>query len=167
MTNQKRAATCTNYFFNIVRFEADKNYTTFFCDNRQRIVVSETIKKYEEILPVGLFFRSHQSHIIQRKFVKSFIKESGGFIEMTDGGRSWSRVEMPGHSPSIIHFFDEMHGWTYRFAGRAKPGVSIITHSVTNDGGDTWTHIGSESWSEPPGTSLPPRDSFEGWINEN
>jgi two-component system, LytTR family, response regulator len=72
---------------NIIRLEADKNYTTFFCHNRKSIVVSETIKKYEEILPADLFFRSHQSHIVQRKFVKSFIKESGGFIEMTDGGQ--------------------------------------------------------------------------------
>ncbi len=71
----------------IIRLEADKNYTTFFCYNRKSIVVSETIKKYEEILPTDLFFRSHQSHIVQRKFVKSFLKESGGFIEMTDGAQ--------------------------------------------------------------------------------
>lgn len=60
-------------------------------------------------------------------------------------------------------FFDERHGWTYRFAGRSKPDLNIITHSVTSDGGNTWTHIGGESWAEPPGTSLPPRDSFEHW----
>lgn len=70
---------------NVVRLESDKNYTTFYCHNRKNVLVSDTIKKYEEILPGDLFFRPHQSHMIQRAFVKSFMKESGGFIEMTDG----------------------------------------------------------------------------------
>ncbi len=70
---------------NIIRLEADKNYSTFYCQNRKKIVVSNTIKKYEDLLPPDEFFRTHQSHIIHRKFVKSFIKESGGFIEMADG----------------------------------------------------------------------------------
>jgi two-component system, LytTR family, response regulator len=70
---------------NIIRLEADKGYSTFHCKNRKEIVVSKTIKKFEELLPEDDFFRTHQSHIINRKFVKSYINESGGFIKMEDG----------------------------------------------------------------------------------
>ena len=70
---------------NIIRLEADKGYSTFYCKNRKDILVSKTIKKFEELLPADDFFRTHQSHIINRKFVKSYIKEDGGFIEMEGG----------------------------------------------------------------------------------
>ena len=69
----------------IIRLEADKNYTTFHSRNRKSVVVSETMKRYEDVLPSSQFFRTHQSHIVQRDAIKSFIKESGGYIEMTDG----------------------------------------------------------------------------------
>jgi two-component system LytT family response regulator len=70
---------------NVIRLEADKNYTVFHCVGRKDIIVSETIKRYEELLPTDQFFRTHQSHIVHRKYVKSFIKSTGGTIEMTDG----------------------------------------------------------------------------------
>ena len=70
---------------NIIRLNSDKNYTSFFCVGRKEIIVSESIKRYERLLPQDRFFRTHQSHIVQRRFVRSYLKESGGYIEMTDG----------------------------------------------------------------------------------
>lgn len=70
---------------NIIRLESDKNYTTFHCSDRKTIIISDTIKKFENILPLDQFFRTHQSHIVHRKFVKSYIKSTGGSIEMIDG----------------------------------------------------------------------------------
>ncbi len=70
---------------NIIRLESDRNYTIFYCQGRDHVIVSETIKRYEELLPTDQFFRPHQSHIIQRKFIKSYLKGAGGSIELSDG----------------------------------------------------------------------------------
>jgi two-component system LytT family response regulator len=69
----------------IIRLQSENNYTTFHLEGGKKIMVSETIKRYEELLPAQDFFRTHQSHIVQRKHVGSFVKSDGGSIEMADG----------------------------------------------------------------------------------
>ena len=45
----------------------------------------KSLKEFEDILPSNVFFRTHQSHIINVSFVKKFIKEDGGYVLMEDG----------------------------------------------------------------------------------
>lgn len=56
----------------IVRCEADSNYTVFYVLKGSKIVVSKSLKEYEELLENHNFFRVHKSHIINLKYVKEY-----------------------------------------------------------------------------------------------
>jgi len=62
----------------IVRCEADQNYTHFFFGSRDKITVSRTLKEFDEILSVNGFFRVHQSHLINLAWVDRYDKGCGG-----------------------------------------------------------------------------------------
>ncbi|HYG40676.1 MAG TPA: LytTR family DNA-binding domain-containing protein [Cytophagales bacterium] len=68
----------------IIRCEADGNYTHFFLTNRRKISVSITLKEYEELLTQYQFFRLHHSHLINLHQVERFDKRNGGAIIMKD-----------------------------------------------------------------------------------
>lgn len=64
----------------IIRCEADENYTTLYSLHREKITVSKTLKEFEAMLtPMG-FFRTHQSHLINLAFVESYQKGTGGAV---------------------------------------------------------------------------------------
>lgn len=69
----------------IVRFEAKGNYTYIFTMDGQKHISSRTIRQYEEMLPEKLFFRIHNSHIINLSYIKKYHKGRGGQVIMTDG----------------------------------------------------------------------------------
>jgi two-component system LytT family response regulator len=69
----------------IIRIEADRSYSWFFMAGDRKILVSKHLKEFQELLSDRYFFRSHNSHLINMKFVKKFIRKEGGYIEMSDG----------------------------------------------------------------------------------
>ncbi|NQU33339.1 MAG: response regulator transcription factor [Bacteroidetes bacterium] len=69
----------------IIRCESDNNYTTFYLKSKERIIVSKTLKDYEDMLESKGFFRTHKSHIINLAYLKKYIKGEGGFAVMEDG----------------------------------------------------------------------------------
>lgn len=69
----------------ILRCESDRNYTFIFLTDGRKILVSRTIKEYEEMLEDFNFFRVHQSHLINLAFLKNYIRGRGGQVELTDG----------------------------------------------------------------------------------
>lgn len=69
----------------IIRCEADGNYTHFFLKNLQKITVSKTLKEYEKLLNQNnFFFRLHNSHIINLNYMDRFDKRDGGIVVMKD-----------------------------------------------------------------------------------
>jgi two-component system LytT family response regulator len=68
----------------IIRCESEDNYTKFFIRNSKPILISKTLKEYEEMLTNHGFVRVHQSHLINLAFLKSYIKKEGGYVIMTD-----------------------------------------------------------------------------------
>jgi len=70
---------------NIIRCEADRNYTSFFLNDGKKILVSKTLKEYETLLANNNFFRVQQSHLINLNYVDRFDKKNGGSIVMKDG----------------------------------------------------------------------------------
>jgi len=64
----------------IIRLEADKNYTTFFMDSGTKILVSKTLKEYDEMLSEFGFIRVHQSHLVNVDFIDRFDKRDGGYL---------------------------------------------------------------------------------------
>jgi two-component system LytT family response regulator len=69
----------------IIRCQADHNYTTFFLTNGKKVLVSKTLKDYDEMLCDYFFFRTHQSHLININHIVSFEKNDGGYLRMADG----------------------------------------------------------------------------------
>ncbi len=69
---------------NIVRCQADGNYTAFYLTCGQRLVVSTPIKKYAELLHENGFMRPHRSHLINLHHVKRYLKTDGGVVVMSD-----------------------------------------------------------------------------------
>ena len=69
----------------IVRCKAENNYTTFYLKDGQQLVVSKTLKEFDELLVPYHFLRVHQSHLINLNEMKSYIKSDGGYIRMKDG----------------------------------------------------------------------------------
>lgn len=69
----------------IIRLEASGSYTTFFLENNVKHMVSKSMKEYEGLLDPSVFFRCHNSHIINLKMVSKFIHNNGYFAELTNG----------------------------------------------------------------------------------
>ena len=70
---------------NIIRCESSNNYTTFFLSGGEKILTSKAIFEFEEMLQGYGFFRCHQRHLINKKHVRSWVKEDGGYLLMEDG----------------------------------------------------------------------------------
>lgn len=68
----------------IIRCESNDNYTNFIIKNRKPILISKTLKEYEELLTEHDFVRIHQSHLINLSYVKSFEKKENGLLLMYD-----------------------------------------------------------------------------------
>jgi two-component system LytT family response regulator len=71
----------------IIRIEADGNYSTFYLDDGRKIVVSRAIKEYEEAMLEHGFHRIHKSHIFNINKMSHLDKADGGFVVMIDGSR--------------------------------------------------------------------------------
>lgn len=69
----------------IIRCQSDRNYSVFHLKNGDRIMVSRTLKEYEEILTSLRFFRVHHSHLINMSFIKKYVRGEGGSVIMEDG----------------------------------------------------------------------------------
>jgi len=69
----------------IVRCESSNNYTSFYLEDGEHILVSKPIYEYEELLSEYGFIRCHQSHIINETFVRSWVKGYGGYLLLHNG----------------------------------------------------------------------------------
>lgn len=68
----------------IIRCEADKNYTFFHFADGTKMLISKTLKEYSDLLADYDFMRVHQSHLINLNHVKKYNKGRGGFVTMSD-----------------------------------------------------------------------------------
>lgn len=68
----------------IIRCEADVNYTTIYLKDKQRLMVAKTLKEFDDLLADHQFFRIHNSHLINLDHIKSYHKGKGGYVTMTD-----------------------------------------------------------------------------------
>lgn len=69
----------------IIRCESSNNYTTFFLGDGETLLVCKPIYEYEELLGGHGFLRCHQSHLVNKRWVKSWKKEYGDYLRLTDG----------------------------------------------------------------------------------
>jgi two-component system, LytTR family, response regulator len=69
----------------LVWLEARGSYTCVYLSSQQRIMVSRTLKEFEDALPVDFFSRIHQSYVINHNYIRKYNRGRGGTIEMEDG----------------------------------------------------------------------------------
>lgn len=69
----------------IVRLEAEDNYTHFILKTNNKITASKTIKAYEDTLLRLNFVRVHKKHIVNMNYMKTYIKGEGGYLVLENG----------------------------------------------------------------------------------
>lgn len=68
----------------IIRCEADSNYTFIYLLDKTKVVVSKTLHDFEKNLSNYNFFRIHHKHLINLEHLKEYIKGKGGQVVMAD-----------------------------------------------------------------------------------
>lgn len=69
----------------IVRCESSNNYSTFYLEQGESLVVCKPIYEYEELLKDFGFIRCHQSHLVNKRFIKSWKKDYGDHLLLSNG----------------------------------------------------------------------------------
>lgn len=69
----------------IIRVEAMSNYSAFYLCNKQKIVVSKTLKEFEPFLTAQNFLRVNRSTIVNIEYIAELRKSEGGSIILHDG----------------------------------------------------------------------------------
>ena len=88
----------------IIRCEADNNYTIIYTVNKKKIILSKTLKEFDHLLAAHDFIRIHQSHLINKHHIKRFIKTDGGSVMLSDG------TELPVARARKEHLMKSMEG---------------------------------------------------------
>jgi two-component system LytT family response regulator len=70
---------------NILRIESSSNYSKiFFTDGKQK-TVTRLLKDFESMLLPYHFYRIHNSHLINLKYIQKYIRGEGGQVIMQNG----------------------------------------------------------------------------------
>jgi two-component system LytT family response regulator len=68
----------------IIRCESNVNYTEFHFKDGKKLMVTKTLKEFEDLLSDHGFYRVHQSHLINTECILEFIKTDGGSLRLTN-----------------------------------------------------------------------------------
>jgi two-component system, LytTR family, response regulator len=69
----------------ILFIEASGNYTTVHLAGARKYLVAKKIGDIEQVLPPAIFFRVHNSYIINTHKVRKYQRGRGGFVVMENG----------------------------------------------------------------------------------
>jgi len=70
----------------VIRCEADDNYTHLFLKSNRKIIACRTLKEMEEQLhDFSFFVRVHHSYLVNLNEVTKYIRGEGGYLIMSDG----------------------------------------------------------------------------------
>lgn len=69
----------------IIRCQADNTYTHVYLSDGNKMLISKTLRDFSQLLAEYGFLRTHQSHLVNRKYVRSLLKQDGDVLLLTDG----------------------------------------------------------------------------------
>jgi len=87
----------------IIKAQADNNYTLFYLNNFNKVLVSKSLKKFENDLVKYGFLRIHQSHLINSDHILSYNRKKQCVVLHGD-------IEVPvsqNRKQLLLNFFDE------------------------------------------------------------
>lgn len=70
---------------NIRYCESDNYYTIIHLITGEKIMVSKTLKEYDQTLSADGFLRIHQKYLVKVSEIKTYSKSDGGFVTLNDG----------------------------------------------------------------------------------
>ncbi len=68
----------------ILYLESSKNYSIFYLKDNKDVLVSRSINHFEKIFSDTSFFRIHNQHLVNLKYIKRYVKGKGGYIVLTN-----------------------------------------------------------------------------------
>jgi two-component system LytT family response regulator len=69
----------------IVNCEAEGPYTRFHFISDKSIIVTGTLKEFEQLLPSEMFCRVHHSYLVNLNRIHKYFRGKGGYLEMDNG----------------------------------------------------------------------------------
>lgn len=69
---------------NIIRCEANANYTWVYTQDQPKLLISKSLKYFDELLDEYGFFRVHQSHLVNLNYFNRIDKVDGGVLILND-----------------------------------------------------------------------------------
>lgn len=69
----------------IIRFEAERNYTRVILEKEKPLLVAKTLKYFEDLMQGQRFERIHQSHLINVQHIRKYIPRDGGYVVLSNG----------------------------------------------------------------------------------
>ncbi len=69
----------------VVRCEANRAYCKFVINDGREILVSKSLKEFEDILEECNFYRIHKSHMVNLRYIVKYVKGKGGYVVLKDG----------------------------------------------------------------------------------
>ncbi|MEP7258831.1 MAG: LytTR family DNA-binding domain-containing protein [Flavitalea sp.] len=69
----------------ILHIESSSNYSKIFFMEGKPLLVTRLLKEFEDLLLPYHFFRVHNSHLINLKYIKKYIRGEGGQVIMQNG----------------------------------------------------------------------------------
>ena len=86
----------------IVRCEADRSYCNFHLTDRNKVVISKSLKEFEELLEEAGFYRVHKSNMINLSHVKKYVRGAGGHLIMSDDSHVTVSIRKKDHLLSLL-----------------------------------------------------------------
>lgn len=71
-------------FDEIIKCQADRAYCTFHLANGKSILVSKSMKEFEQLLLDNMFIKVHKSTIVNINYAKKYLRGKGGQLIMSD-----------------------------------------------------------------------------------
>jgi two-component system LytT family response regulator len=68
----------------IIRIEAISNYSKLYFSGGKTLVVAKVLRWFEEKLPVNCFIRVHKKHLLNKTYIRDYIK---GTLQQSQGGK--------------------------------------------------------------------------------
>ena len=73
------------HYDDIIRCEANGNYTSVYFNDGSFLMLTKTLKHYASKLEDHGFFRVHKTHLVNLKFIRSYVKGKNSYVELKDG----------------------------------------------------------------------------------
>jgi two-component system LytT family response regulator len=65
--------------------KSDGPYSHFYFADGRHLLISKTLREAEETLPTHLFFRIHNSYMVNMQYVQKYLRGEGGEVVMRNG----------------------------------------------------------------------------------